>query len=156
MNGAFMDDLRSRLANRVQLTSDGHRAYLEAVESARRGRRLCPAREALWHGSGERQGSLQPRRMHRRSQRDHPKAIPIGTTSARPMPSGRSFPCGCHMRRFTRLTNAFSKKVENHMHMVALYTVFSNWTRVHKSLRVTPAMAAGLRIGCGRCRRSPK
>ena len=44
-----------------------------------------------------------------------------------------------HMRRFTRLTNEFSKKVENHMHMVALYTVFYNWTRVHKTLRVTPA-----------------
>ena len=48
------------------------------------------------------------------------------------------------MRRFTRLTNAFSKKVENHMHMVALYTVFYNWLRVHKTLRVTPAMEAGL------------
>jgi hypothetical protein len=49
-----------------------------------------------------------------------------------------------HMRRFTRLTNGFSKKFENHVHMVALYTVFYNWTRLHKSLRVTPAMAAKL------------
>jgi len=49
-----------------------------------------------------------------------------------------------HMRRFTRLTNAFSKKVENHMHMVALYTVFYNWTRIHKTTRVTPAMEASL------------
>jgi len=49
-----------------------------------------------------------------------------------------------HMRRFTRLTNGFSKKLENHIHMVALYTVFYNWTKVHKTLRVTPAMAAGL------------
>ncbi len=49
-----------------------------------------------------------------------------------------------NMRRFTRLTNAFSKKFENHGHMVALYTVFYNWTRLHKSLRVTPAMAAGV------------
>ena len=48
------------------------------------------------------------------------------------------------MRRFTRLTNAFSKKFENHMHMVALYTVWYNFIRVHRSLRVTPAMAAGL------------
>jgi len=51
---------------------------------------------------------------------------------------------GMHMRRFTRLTNGFSKKLENHIHMVALYTVFYNWTKVHKTLRVTPAMAAGL------------
>ena len=49
-----------------------------------------------------------------------------------------------HMRRFTRLTNAFSKKFENHVHMVALYTVWYNWVRIHKTLRVTPAMAAGL------------
>ena len=49
-----------------------------------------------------------------------------------------------HMRRFTRLTNGFSKKVENHVHMVALYTVFYNWTKIHKTLRVKPAMQAGL------------
>ena len=49
-----------------------------------------------------------------------------------------------HMRRFTRLTNGFSKKVENHIHMVALYAVFYNFTKLHKTLRVTPAMAAGL------------
>ena len=49
-----------------------------------------------------------------------------------------------HMRRFTRLTNGFSKKAENHAHMVALYSVFYNWTKIHKTLRVTPAMAAGL------------
>jgi hypothetical protein len=49
-----------------------------------------------------------------------------------------------HMRRFTRLTNAFSKKFENHVHMVALYTVFYNWTKIHKTTRVTPAMSANL------------
>ena len=49
-----------------------------------------------------------------------------------------------HMRRFTRLTNGFSKKADNHVHMVALYTVFYNFTKVHKTLRVTPAMQAGL------------
>ena len=48
------------------------------------------------------------------------------------------------MRRFTRLTNGFSKKLDNHVNMVALYTVWYNWTRIHKTLRVTPAMAAGL------------
>jgi hypothetical protein len=49
-----------------------------------------------------------------------------------------------HNRRFTRLTNAFSKKFENHAHMVAIYAVWYNWLRIHKTLRVTPAMAAGL------------
>ena len=49
-----------------------------------------------------------------------------------------------HMRRFTRLTNGFPKKAENHAHMVALYTVWYNWIKIHKTLRVTPAMAAGL------------
>ena len=53
------------------------------------------------------------------------------------------------MRRFTRLTNAFSKKFENHMHMVALYTVFYNSCRIHKTLRMTPAMAAGLTDSSG-------
>jgi hypothetical protein len=48
------------------------------------------------------------------------------------------------MRRFTRLTNAFSKKLENQMHMVALYTVWYNFVRIHKTLRVAPAMAAGV------------
>ena len=57
-----------------------------------------------------------------------------------------------HNRRFTRLTNAFSKKFENHAHMVAIYAVWYNWLRIHKTLRVTPAMAAGLsadRYGLG-------
>ena len=49
-----------------------------------------------------------------------------------------------HMRRFTRLTNGFSKKLDNHVHMIALYTVFYNFTKIHKTLRVTPAMQAGL------------
>ena len=49
-----------------------------------------------------------------------------------------------HMRRFTRLTNAFSKKFENHVHMVSLYTVFYNFVRIHKTLKVKPAMAAGI------------
>jgi hypothetical protein len=49
-----------------------------------------------------------------------------------------------HMRRFTRLTNAFSKKLENHAHMVALYTLWYNFVRIHKTLRITPAMAAGI------------
>jgi hypothetical protein len=49
-----------------------------------------------------------------------------------------------HMRRFTRLTNGFSKKLENHIHMIAIYTVFYNWTKIHKTLRTTPAMAACL------------
>ena len=48
------------------------------------------------------------------------------------------------MRRFTRLTNGFSKKIENHIHIVALYTVFYNFTKIHKTMRVTPAMQAGL------------
>ena len=49
-----------------------------------------------------------------------------------------------HMRRFTRLTNGFSKKFENHAHMVAIYTVWYNWIRIHKTLKVTPSMEAKL------------
>ena len=61
-----------------------------------------------------------------------------------------------HMRRFTRLTNAFSKKFENHVHMVSLYTVFYNWTRIHKTLLVSRLWPLALPIGCGRWRMLPR
>ncbi len=139
----FIDDLATRLANRVQITSDGHRPYLEAVEGAfgadidyamlvkiyrespEAGKRYSPA-ECIGCRKTRIGGNPDP---------DH-----ISTSYV----ERQNLTMSMHMRRFTRLTNAFSKKFMSHVHMVALYTVWYNWVRIHKTLRVTPAMAAGL------------
>ena len=141
---AFMDDLRSRLANRVQLTSDGHRAYLEAVEGAFGGD-VDYAQLVKLYGpaSDSAKGRYSPaectgtRKMRIEGNPD-PKHV--STSFAERL----NLTMRMHMRRFTRLTNAFSKKFESHVHMVALYTVWYNFVRQHKSLRVSPAMAAGI------------
>ncbi len=141
---AFMDDLRSRLANRVQLTSDGHRAYLEAVEGAF-GSDVDYAQLVKLYGAVHEsiKGRYSPAEcIGARKTRieGDPDPRHVSTSYA----ERQNLTMRMHMRRFTRLTNAFSKKFENHVHMVALYTVWYNFVRQHKSLRVSPAMAAGL------------
>jgi IS1 family transposase len=139
----FIDDLKTRLANRVQLISDGHRAYLEAVEDAF-GDDIDYAQLVKIYGTA-------PEAEKRYSPPECIGAKPHRITG-NPDPAHISTSCverqnltmRMHMRRFTRLTNAFSKKFMSHVHMVALYTVWYNWVRIHKTLRVTPAMAAGL------------
>jgi IS1 family transposase len=139
----FMDDLRSRLANRVQLTSDGHKAYLEAVEGAFGGDVDYAMLVKLYGPSPE-------------SARRYSPAECIGAVKTRiegnpdPKYISTSFAersnlsVRMHTRRFTRLTNAFSKKVENHAHSVALFAMYYNFVRIHKTLRTTPAMAANV------------
>jgi IS1 family transposase len=141
---AFMDDLRGRLANRVQLTSDGHKAYLEAVEGAF-GADVDYAQLIKIYGTAPDalKGRYSPAECigaEKVRVEGDPDWAHVSTSYA----ERQNLSMRMHMRRFTRLTNAFSKKFENHVHMVALYTVFYNWTRLHKTLRVTPAMAAGL------------
>jgi IS1 family transposase len=142
---AFMDDLRSRLANRVQLTSDGHKAYLEAVEGAF-GSDVDYAMLVKIFGAAPEamKGRYSPAEcIGARKERieGNPDPKHVSTSFA----ERQNLTMRMQMRRFTRLTNAFSKKFENHMHMVALYTVWYNYVRQHKSLHgLSPAMAAGL------------
>lgn len=140
---AFMDDLRSRLANRVQLTTDGHKAYLEAVEGAFGGDVDYAMLVKLYGEAPEAEKRYSPAtcigtRKRRIEGNPDPNAVSTSYVER------QNLTMRMQMRRFTRLTNAFSKKFENHMHMVALYTLWYNFIRIHKTLRVTPAMAAGL------------
>jgi len=142
---AFMDDLRSRLANRVQLTSDGHRAYLEAVEGAFGGDVDYAQLVKLFGAAPESmKGRYSPAEcigIRKERIEGSPDPKHISTSFA----ERQNLTMRMQMRRFTRLTNAFSKKFENHMHMVALYTVWYNYVSQHKSLKaLSPAMATGI------------
>jgi IS1 family transposase len=142
---AFMDDLRDRLANRVQLTSDGHKAYLEAVEGAFGADIDYAQLVKLFGASAESmKGRYSPAEcigIRKERIEGNPDPKHVSTSYAK----RQNLTMRMQMRRSTRLTNAFSKKFENHMHMVALYTVWYNYVKQHKSLRgLSPAMAAGL------------
>jgi hypothetical protein len=140
----LMDDLRNRLANRVQLTTDGHRAYLEAVEGAFGGDIDYGMLVKLYGASSESaKGRYSPAEcIGARKERieGNPDPAHISTSYTK----RHNLTMRMQMRRFTRLTNAFSKKIENHCHSLALYFVWYNWVRLHKAHKVTPAMAAGL------------
>ena len=139
----FMQDVASRLANRVQLTTDGHIPYLEAVEGAF-GADVDFAQLIKVYGQapdGQRRYS-PPVCVGARKERfeGNPDKKHISTSYV----ERQNLTMRMHMRRFTRLTNAFSKKVDNHAHAVALHFVYYNFCRIHKSLKVTPAMEAGI------------
>jgi IS1 family transposase len=140
----FMDDVASRLANRVQLTSDGHKAYLDAVERAF-GADVDYAQLVKLYGpsSDSSKGRYSPAECNgikKTPIEGEPDPKHISTSFV----ERQNLTMRMGMRRFTRLTNAFSKKFENHVHALSLYFVHYNWMRIHKTLRVTPAMAAGL------------
>lgn len=140
----FMEDCASRIKNRVQITTDGHKAYLDAVEDAF-GADIDYAQLQKIYGSpsSEEQRRYSPARcigcdLKVVSGDPDPKHVSTSYVERQNLSMRMS------MRRFTRLTNAFSKKVDNHRHAVALYFAYYNFCRIHQSLRVTPAMEAGL------------
>lgn len=141
----FMQDLSERLANRVQLTTDGHKAYLQAVDDAF-GIDIDYAQLVKMYGEAP---DTSPERKYSPAvcvgaRKDEitgkPNKDQVSTSHVER--SNLSF--RMHMKRYARLTNAHSKKFENHCHMVALYTVWYNFARINSAVRMAPAMAAGI------------
>jgi len=138
----FIDDLAAKLATRVQLTTDGHKAYLNAVEGAF-GCEVDYAMLVKIYGPPQEEVRYSPAECLGTETKiitGSPDPEHISTSYI----ERQNLTMRMTMRRFTRLTNGFSKKVENHAYSVALYTMHYNFCRVHKTLRVTPAMEAGL------------
>lgn len=142
---AFMEDLAPRLPNRVQITTDGHRPYMNAIEE--------------WFGDDVDYGRLikiygpynddkNQRRYSAgelvRTEKQAYKGDPDFKNIATSYVERQNLTMRMSMRRFTRLTNGFSKKVENHMHAISLHFMYYNFCRVHNTLKMTPAMAAGI------------
>ncbi|MCC0807592.1 DDE-type integrase/transposase/recombinase [Methylobacterium sp. W2] len=141
---AFMGDLAGRLTKRVQLTTDGHKAYLEAVEGAF-GADVDYAMLVKLYGPapGGTTGRYSPAEctgIKKTTVTGSPDEAHVSTSYV----ERQNLTMRMQMKRFTRLSNAFSKKFENHAHMVALYTVWYNFVKMHKKHRMSPAMAAGV------------
>jgi IS1 family transposase len=139
----FMGDLKSRLANRVQLTSDGHRPYLTAVDTVFGDDIDYAMLQKIYGAEPHGEKRYSPAKCIGAQKREitgSPDAKHISTSFV----ERQNLTMRMHMRRFTRLTNAFSKKIENHACAVALHSMYYNFVRLHQTLKISPAMAAGV------------
>ena len=139
----FVRDLESRLANRVQLTSDGNRLYFHAIKAAFKSDIDYAVLRKIYGGGYTSEGRYSPPECiacEKEPKIGDPDPKHISTSYV----ERQNLTMRMQMRRFTRLTNAFSKKIENHIASMAIHYMWYNFVRIHKSLRVTPAMAAGV------------
>ena len=142
--GRFIADLASRLSNRIQLSTDGHHAYIKAVDMAFAGDvDYGMLKKVYGNGPQTEQRRYSPAEFvtaEKRVMAGNPDEAKISTSYV----ERQNLTMRMGMRRFTRLTNGFSKKVQNLEHAVSLHFMHYNFARIHKTLRVTPAMAAGV------------
>jgi IS1 family transposase len=140
----FIDDLASRLSSRVQITTDGHKAYLDAIDTAFGGAVDYAMLVKLYgeapEGAKGRYSPAECTGAIKTPISGEPDRKHISTSYA----ERNNLNVRMHSRRMTRLTNAFSKKMENHAHAMALHFLYYNFVRIHKTLKVTPAMASGV------------
>lgn len=141
----FMTDLASRLTNRIQLTSDGLNMYPDLVRLAF-GDHIDFAQLVKIYGSGTSED--WPRRYSPSNVISALKKTVIGDPSEANVSTSyverQNLTMRMHMRRYTRLSNGFSKKLDNHCHALCLHYMYYNFVKIHKTLRVTPAMEAGI------------
>ncbi|HEX4053524.1 MAG TPA: DDE-type integrase/transposase/recombinase [Tepidisphaeraceae bacterium] len=140
---AFMRDVAHRLARKVQLTTDGLKAYLDAVDGAFGGDVDYAQLVKIYGPEEAGPGRYSPPEVIGSKQEEvcgTPEPMHVSTSFV----ERQNLSMRMGMRQFTRLTNAHSKKTENHAHAIALYVMHYNYCKIHSTLRVTPAMAAGL------------